>query len=117
MSITLHNIRLYAYHGCLPEETRIGAHYRVDVKIETDFSEAAKNDDLTKTVDYCDVFNIVKREMAIPAKLIEHVGQRIVDALLIEIPRTDAVKIRVTKIAPPMNGDVQAVSVTMTGRR
>ena len=117
MHIHLTSIRLYAYHGCLPEETKIGGHYSVDLTIETDFSEAAKTDDLSKTVDYCDVFEIVKKEMAIPSKLIEHVGKRIADSLLKTIPRIDAVKVCVTKIAPPMNGDVASVSITIEEKR
>ena len=117
MQIHLTSIRLYAYHGCLPEETKIGGHYSVDLTIETDFSEAAKTDDLSKTVDYCDVFEIVKIEMSIPSKLIEHVGKRIADSLLKTIPRIDAVKVCVTKIAPPMNGDVASVSITIEEKR
>lgn len=117
MQIHLTSIRLYAYHGCLPEETKIGGHYTVDLTIDTDFSEAAKTDDLSKTVDYCDVFEIVKKEMSIPSKLIEHVGKRIADSLLKTIPRIDAVKVCVTKIAPPMNGDVASVSITIEEKR
>ncbi len=89
----------------------------MDVTIETDFSEAAKTDNLDLTVDYCDVFEIVKKEMAIPSKLIEHVGRRIALSLLNSIPRIDAVKVCVTKIAPPMNGDVESVSITIEEKR
>ena len=117
MQIHLTSIRFYAYHGCLPEETKIGGHYTVDLTIETDFSEAAMTDDLSKTVDYCDVFEIVKIEMSIPSKLIEHVGKRIADSLLKTIPRIDSVKVCVTKIAPPMNGDVASVSITIVEKR
>ena len=117
MIIHLNSIRFYAYHGCLPEETKIGGNYSVDVTIETAFSEAAKTDNLNLTVDYCDVFEIVKKEMAIPSKLIEHVGRRIALSLLNSIPRIDAVKVCVTKIAPPMNGDVESVSITIEEKR
>ena len=117
MIIHLNSIRFYAYHGCLPEETKIGGNYSVDVTIETDFSEAAKTDNLNLTVDYCDVFEIVKKEMAIPSKLIEHVGRRIALSLLNSIPLIDAVKVCVTKIAPPMNGDVESVSITIEEKR
>ena len=89
----------------------------MDVTIETDFSEAAKTDNLNLTVDYCDVFEIVKKEMAIPSKLIEHVGRRIAISLLNSIQRIESVQVRVTKIAPPMNGDVQSVSITIEERR
>jgi 7,8-dihydroneopterin aldolase/epimerase/oxygenase len=67
-------IKCYAYHGCLAEETKIGQEYVVDVSLWLDFSEAAKNDDLSKTIDYVEVNQIVEQQMAIPNKLIERVG-------------------------------------------
>ncbi len=116
-TISLHNIRLKAFHGCLPEETIIGGNYQVDVRIKTDFADAAHKDDLNRTVDYCQVYDIVRREMAIPSKLLENVAQRIVNSLLHELRRINAVKVRVSKIAPPVNGDIEMVSVTLSGNR
>ena len=111
--ITLNNIRIYAYHGCLDEEARIGGNYTVDVKIHTDVERAAKNDHLIHTVDYCMVFEIVKREMQIPSKLIEHAALRILTALKKAIPQIEKVKVKLTKIAPPVNGSVGSVSVVI----
>jgi dihydroneopterin aldolase len=85
-TINIEGVKLYAYHGCLPEETTVGGEYIVDVNLEYNFTEAAKSDDLTKTIDYCTVFNICKFEMAIPAKLIEHVCQRIFDSVIKTFP-------------------------------
>lgn len=110
-TILVEGIKLYAYHGCLEEEARIGAHYIVDVTIETDFSKAAVNDTLTDTIDYVKVYEIVKQEMAIRSKLIEHVGKRIIDKLRSEFNVLQAVKVKVTKLNPPMNGNVERVSV------
>ena len=80
-TIEVIGIKIYAFHGCLPEEEKIGGNYLVDVMLNTDFSEAAKNDTLENTVDYVLVNKIVREEMAIRSKLIEHVGQRIVNRL------------------------------------
>ena len=107
-------VRIYAYHGCLEEEAKIGGDYAVNVKIKTDFSSAEKSDELSETIDYCDVFEIVKREMKIRSKLIEHVAARIAGALKTEIKQIILVEVMVTKIAPPMNGDVKEVSVIVT---
>lgn len=109
--ISVNNIRMYAFHGCLEEETVIGGEYVVDVTLHTDFSKAEKSDNLSDTVDYCQVFEIVKREMKIRSNLIEHVGRRIADALKKEISIIDSLEVHVKKIAPPMNGDVGSVSV------
>jgi dihydroneopterin aldolase len=76
--IRLNTIRVYAHHGCWKEEAIIGGDYTVDVALHLDFSEAAKNDDLSKTVDYVRVKEMVYEEMAVRAKLIENVLDRIV---------------------------------------
>ena len=106
-------IRMYSYHGCLPEEEIIGGHYDVTVEIETDFSDAEKNDNLKTTIDYCDVYSIVVREMKVRSKLIEHAAARIADAMMIELKGIEQLSVEVTKMAPPMNGDVGMVSVVV----
>ena len=109
--IEVNGIQLYAYHGCLEEEARIGGYYKVDVRMRTDFKQAAETDELALTIDYVQVNRIVTEEMAIRSKLIEHVGQRIVDRMFKEVPRLDALSVKVTKITPPINGDVQNVAI------
>lgn len=111
--IEVNGIQLYAFHGCLEEEARIGGKYQVDVKISTDFTEAAIFDDLTKTVDYVVVNKIVAEEMAIRSKLIEHVGLRILNRLKTEIIHTANYRVRIVKISPPINGDVINVAVEL----
>ncbi len=111
--IILEGIKVYAYHGCLEEEGRIGAHYIVDVIMETDFSEAAITDDLTKTIDYVIVYDIVKTEMAIRSKLIEKPAQNILNKLKKQFPSLISTEVKVTKLNPPMNGNVEKVSVVI----
>jgi 7,8-dihydroneopterin aldolase/epimerase/oxygenase len=109
--IEVNSIKLYAFHGCLEEEARIGGHYTVDVCMKTDFSKAAASDELAETIDYVQVNQIVTEEMAIRSKLIEHVGQRIVNRLQQEVQQLEAVRVKVVKICPPINGDVQNVAI------
>jgi dihydroneopterin aldolase len=113
--ILVEGIKLYAYHGCLEEEAKIGADYIVDVIIETDFKEAAQTDDLTKTIDYVIVYNIVKEQMAVRSKLIEHVAKKISDALKKQFPELQKIEVKVTKLNPPINGQVEKVSVVVIG--
>lgn len=112
-SITVEGIRLYGYHGCLEEEAKVGGHYLVDVNMETDFMQAAKTDDLSKTIDYCAVYEICKAEMAVRSKLIEHVCNRIFERLKKETKGILFLEVKITKLNPPMNGDVPQVSVIM----
>jgi dihydroneopterin aldolase len=109
--INIEGIKLYGYHGCLDEEARIGGNYIVDVYMTTDFSEAAKTDDLTKTLDYCTVYEISKAEMAIKSKLIEQVCERIFTKIKAEFSTLKTLHVKITKLLPPMNGNVDMVSV------
>lgn len=111
--INIQGIRLFGRHGCLEEEALVGGHYQVDVYMTTDFTIAAEEDDLTKTIDYCTVYEISKREMNIRSKLIEQVCARIFKSLCTELPALKALRVRITKYTPPMNGDVREVSVEM----
>ncbi len=112
-TIEVNGIKLYAFHGCLPEEERIGGNYVVDVMLNTDFSEAALHDTLHQTIDYVDVNRIVTEEMALRSKLIEHVGQRIVNRLRSELVGITHLKVKVTKLTPPINGDVNNVAIVI----
>ncbi len=112
--ILVQGIKIYAYHGCLAEEGKIGSNYIVDVTLETDFAEAAKTDDLSKTIDYVIVYDIVKTQMAVRSKLIEQVGQRIVDELKKQFSTLKKVEVKVTKLNPPMNGNVEKVSIVIS---
>jgi dihydroneopterin aldolase len=112
--INIEGIKLYAYHGCLEEEALVGGSYIVDVHMHVDFTEAAETDDLSKTIDYCEVYELVKKEMAIRSKLIEQVGQRISDHLKKKFPALISHKVKVTKLLPPMNGNVEKVSIEIS---
>jgi|LauGreDrversion4_2_1035121.scaffolds.fasta_scaffold362489_2 dihydroneopterin aldolase len=111
--IEVNGIQLYAYHGCLEEEGRVGGHYVVDICMTTNFSAAALSDDLSQTIDYVDVNRIVTEEMAIRSKLIEHVGHRISKRIHRELIGIDKLKVKITKICPPINGDVRNVAISI----
>ena len=110
--ITVSGIKLYAYHGCMQEEAKIGSNYEVDVVIESDLSKAAMSDNLTLTVDYVAVNKIVTEEMAVRSKLLEHVAQRIIAKLANNHPEIVCMEVSVAKLNPPINGNVDRVVVT-----
>ena len=109
--IQVNGIRLQAFHGCLDEEALIGGNYRVDIQVEGDFGDAESTDELKTTVDYGQVAAIVRAEMAIRSKLIEHVGSRILAALKAEWPLAKQWCVRVVKERPPIHGDVHDESI------
>ena len=102
----IEDIRLHAYHGCLEEEGRIGGKYRIDIKVVADFSECADSDDLTITVDYEVVYDIVKEEMAIRSKLIETVAKRIALKLQAQYTWVSEWEVSLTKFNPPVGGSL-----------
>jgi dihydroneopterin aldolase len=115
--IKLTNIRTFSFHGCLEEEAKIGSNYRVDLTIKTNLEPSAKTDELTDTVDYVDLNRIVVEEMAIRAKLLEHVAKRIIDRVLKELRMVTKIEVEVTKLNPPIGGDVEGVTIIMKQKR
>ena len=116
-TIQLKNIKIYAFHGCLLEEGQIGSDYLVTLSVRANLDKASKSDELTDTVDYVLLQKIVAEQMAIRSKLLEHVGKRIVDKILFDVPLVSYVKVTVAKVNPPIGGDVAAVSVTLATKR
>jgi 7,8-dihydroneopterin aldolase/epimerase/oxygenase len=109
--IYLKNIRLYAFHGCMDEEGKIGSDYVVNVFVDTDLSHSSLSDDLKDTVDYVALHTIVKKEMSIRAKLLEKVADRILKRILKEHPEVVLVNVKVAKKNPPIGGNVEEVAV------
>lgn len=109
--IYLKNIRLYAFHGCMDEEEKIGSDYVVNVFVDTDLNHSSLSDDLKDTVDYVALHAIVKKEMSIRAKLLEKVADRILKRILKEHPEVVLVNVKVAKRNPPIGGNVEEVAV------
>lgn len=116
-TIRLKNIKVYAYHGCMIEEEKIGSEYRVDISVDGDLSKSAITDELMDTVDYVHLNKIVKEEMAVRSKLLEHVAKRILDRVFEEITMVNKATISVSKINPPIGGNVAEVAIKMTKNR
>ena len=115
--IQVNNIKLYAYHGCLDEEAKIGSWYRVDVEVKADLKKSAKTDDLADTVDYVHLNHIVKEEMAIRSKLLEEVANRILKRFFKELKMIKKATVSVAKINPPIGGNVEEVVIILTKKR
>lgn len=116
-TIRLKNIRIFTNHGCLIEEEKIGSDYLVNLKVIANLHNAATTDNLKNTVDYVRLHQIVKNEMSVRSKLLEHVGQRIIDRIFREISLVDEAEVTISKLNPPLGGDVEEVSVKMQSKR
>jgi len=116
-TIKLKNIRTFSYHGCLIEEGKIGSDYSVDLEVKTNLKQSSESDNLKDTVDYVHLNRIVVEEMAIRSNLLEHVAKRIIDRALSELETVSRIKVAVSKINPPIGGDVEAVTIEMEEER
>jgi len=111
MKIKLQGMEFYACHGHLPEEKIIGRDFYVDVVVETDINRAIETDNLEDTINYQQIYAIVKREMAIPSHLLEHVAGRIINALKAELLITSKVEVRIRKSNPPVGGKIEFAEI------
>ena len=112
--IKIEGIRVFSYHGHLPEEAVLGGHFIVNVWVEADTSEVEKTDDLNDTVDYVKIIEIVKEQMAIRSNMIENPAKRIVDTIL-ALNKVQKVTVEVEKIQPPIDASFDKISVTSQG--
>ena len=97
----------------MEEEAKIGSDYRVDLEIKTDLRKSSQTDELKDTVDYVLLNQIVEEEMSIRSKLLEHVASRIITRIFKEIPEVSRIVLAVSKLNPPIGGDVEAVTIEM----
>ena len=112
--ITVEGVRVFAYHGHLPEEAVLGGHFIVNVWVEADTVEVEKTDDLNHTVDYVTIIAIVKEQMAIRSNMIEHSAKKIVDAIL-TLDKVKKVTVELEKVLPPIDATFDKISVTAEG--
>lgn len=109
--IFLNNVRLYAFHGVMEQERRVGGWFTVSVRVQYDFSRAMETDNVSDTLSYADLLQVVKREMAQPSQLLEHVAGRIARAVTSEFRGVEAVKVTLVKQNPPMGANCDGAGV------
>lgn len=108
--IEIDNVHLYAYHGVDPQESRVGAHYNVSLRIYFDASAAMSTDNIHATIDYSLIVEIIKAEMARPSALLEHVAFRIRQSLCSRFPSISSGRVSICKLHPPLPAKMQSIS-------
>ena len=115
--ITLENMEFHAFHGCLEFEKQLGNTFIVSLSMVLNTSGAGKTDNLDDTLNYQYVYDVVKREMEVPSKLIEHAGQRILDSVFDNFPQISVLTVKLSKLNPPLGGKVDCVSIELETHR
>ena len=114
-TIRLDGIYLRAFHGCYDLEQQVGNRFRVDVVIRTPLGDLPKTDDVTQAVNYLTVYEIVERTMQRTQRTVEAAAANIIEAIRAEFPQIVERECTVAKIAPPLGGKIDKVSVTLIG--
>ncbi len=115
--IIIKQLHLHGRHGVMPQERTVGADFTLDLEIDTDFTKAMNDDDLSGTISYAEVYETVKLEMAEPSKLLEHAAGRIVMALMQQFPSINGIKLRLLKDNPPVGAQCEGMGVEIEERR
>ncbi|MCW3805859.1 dihydroneopterin aldolase [Plebeiibacterium marinum] len=111
--IELEDMEFYAYHGCFKEEQVVGNRFIVNISIKTDIEKASKTDNIQDALNYVTVYEITKKEISEKSHLLEHLVGRIVDAIVKKFDYINWIKVKASKMNPPMGGQMKAVSVTL----
>jgi dihydroneopterin aldolase len=115
LTIDLNGMKFYACHGVSPQETLVGNDFTVDISYTFAAETALESDELHDTVNYAEVYGIVKAEMERPSRLLEHVAGRIFHALRAAFPQLTRLKVKLSKLNPPVGGEMYSASVTVEG--
>ena len=112
-SIFISNLRIYAYHGVMPQERVVGGDFEVSLRVSLDLEKASVSDKIEDTISYAALKEVVVEEMAQPSALLEHVAGRIARRVCSDFPMVADVEVKVVKINPPMGGDCDGAGVVL----
>jgi dihydroneopterin aldolase len=115
--ILLEGLEFHAYHGVYPHERDSGNWFEVDISVVTDFTQGAKHDEISGTVNYETLFRIIKEEMEKPSKLLETVAEQIVDTVMSTLPAVEKLELKISKLNPPIGGKCRKAAVVLVRER
>ena len=109
--VCLDDLHFFAYHGVASQETMVGNEYILSLRLKTDITRAMETDNVADTLNYAEIYQAIKDEMAIPSKLLEYVGGRIVRRLFRDFPTLEYIDLKLSKRNPPMGADIASAGV------
>lgn len=111
--IWLRDLRFYAFHGVMEQETRVGGWFTLTLRVGSDVERALETDDVADALNYAELYEVARREMEVPSHLIEHVAGRIGKAVFQTFPQASAVDLWLRKDNPPMGADCSGAEVEL----
>ena len=113
-TIEIEDMEFYAFHGCYETEKRVGNHFLVSVRLDTNLDRPAVSDKVSETINYLEVYETVAAEMNAVSNILEHVAGRIIEAIYARFPQLEKVTVKVSKLSPPLGGPVGKTTVVLT---
>lgn len=107
-------MRFHAAHGVSEQELTVGNEFEVTVEVDYPFERALESDNLSDTLNYAELYDVVAAQMAIPSALIERTAGRIIDAIKLRFPLVEGGRITLVKLSPPITGQVAGAAVTVS---
>lgn len=111
--IFLKDLRFHAFHGVMPQERKVGGDFLVSLRMGYDISKAMRTDEVSDTLNYAEVYALVRKELEQPSALLERVAGRIAEALFASDPKILSIDLWLTKVNPPMGADCQGAGVEL----
>ncbi|MBS2100797.1 dihydroneopterin aldolase [Carboxylicivirga linearis] len=111
--IELEEMEFYAYHGCYEQEQVVGNRFLVNIAIHTNCSVAAETDSINDALNYVTVYELTKEQVMQNSHLLEHLTKRIIQSIKSSFPQIIKLKVKVSKMNPPMGGQMKCVSLTL----
>lgn len=111
--ILLEELHFHAFHGVMPQEGKVGGDFLLTLRLGYDITKAMQTDRVEDTLNYAEVYAVVKAEMEKPSALLEHVAGRIADALSVRFPQVTTIDLTLVKKNPPMGADSKGAGVEL----
>lgn len=111
--VFLQGVRFYAFHGVMSQERLVGGEFLVDLRVGYPLAKAMETDEVAETLNYAELYALVKAEMEIPSRLLEHVVGRIAQKINERFPLVSSIDLKITKKNPPMGADCNGAGVQL----
>lgn len=115
--VKLEGMEFFAYHGYYDEEQKIGNKYNVDLSIHLDLLRPAQSDKLGDTINYEELYKVIRDEMKVPSRLLEHIAYRVCDKILEVFPLIKEIEISISKFNPPLGGICKSATIVFNTKR
>ena len=115
--ISLEGLKFHAFHGVHPQERLVGCIFMVDIHLSMQSFADGFKDDLSRTIDYEQVYKLVAEEMKVPKHLIETLAENILTTVFARQPLVEHAHVIISKMHPPVGGECLKSKIELKRQR